>query len=266
MPWLVRMAEEFEADFSMLDEAVQDEILAGVSLLADYGPHLGRPYVDTLKGAKHRNLKEFRFEAVNGVWRLAFAFDPLQTGILLVAGDKSGVNEARFYRRLIAKADKRYAALEAVGQRGEEEGSIAMGRTINEIIASLPKERQQRIEAEHQRLKNEVETLRELREAAGKAQAHIAATLNIKQPSVSKIERQTDMYLSTLRSYVEALGGELELTVRFPSRPPVRLGRLGDVLDSSAGARPTRAVRSQRRKAPTPSRRQAKKRRAAVPA
>jgi transcriptional regulator with XRE-family HTH domain len=107
-----------------------------------------------------------------------------------------------------------------------------MGPTITEIINSLPKEDQQRIHERYLELKNEVETLRELRQAAGKAQAHIATALNIKQPSVSKIERQTDMYLSTLRSYVEAIGGELELTVRFPSRPPVRLGRLGDALDT----------------------------------
>jgi hypothetical protein len=67
----------------------------------------------------------------------------------------------------------------------------------------------------------------------GKAQAEIAAALKIKQPSVSKIERQADMYLSTLRSYVQAIGGELDLVVRLPSRAPVRLHRLGDLLDAS---------------------------------
>ena len=86
-----------------------------------------------------------------------------------------------------------------------------MGRNLNEIIADLPAERQARIEARYRELKQEVEGLRELRQAAGKAQIDIAAALNIKQPSVSKIERQADMYLSTLRSYVEAIGGQLEL-------------------------------------------------------
>ena len=124
-----------------------------------------------------------------------------------------------------------------------------MGLTIDEIIPSLPKKRQQRIDARYQELKNEVETLRELREAAGKAQAHIAAALNIKQPSVSKIERQTDMYLSTLRGYVEAIGGELELTVRFPSRPPVRLRQLGEALDTPKPSRRPRKARSRRGKA-----------------
>jgi DNA-binding XRE family transcriptional regulator len=109
-----------------------------------------------------------------------------------------------------------------------------MGRTLGEMIDALPKQRRERIDARYRELKEEVESLRELRKAAGKAQAEIAATLKIKQPSVSKIERQTDMYLSTLRSYVEAIGGELELVIRLPSRRVMRLPRLGEMLRGSA--------------------------------
>ncbi len=104
-----------------------------------------------------------------------------------------------------------------------------MGRSLDEIIAGLPLERQERVEARYRELKQEVEGLRELREIAGKAQADIAAALNIKQPSVSKIEKQADMYLSTLRSYVRAIGGELELVVTLPDRPPLRLRHLSGV-------------------------------------
>ncbi|WP_321897195.1 XRE family transcriptional regulator [Burkholderia cepacia] len=82
----------------------------------------------------------------------------------------------------------------------------------------------------------EVDSLRELRLLAGKGQADIASALNIKQPSVSKIEKQTDMYISTLRNYVEALGGELELTVKLPKRPALRIHHLGDVLSTTAAA------------------------------
>ncbi|EBV3599790.1 helix-turn-helix domain-containing protein [Rhizobium pusense] len=103
-----------------------------------------------------------------------------------------------------------------------------MGRSLNDIIAALPAEEQAAIDARYQDLKQEVEGLRELRQIAGKAQAEIASALNIKQPSVSQIERQTDMYLSTLRSYVEAVGGELELTVKLPQRPALRIHQLGD--------------------------------------
>lgn len=70
------------------EPAVQDALLAVAKLLADYGPRLGRPYADTLKGSKHANMKELRFEASDGEWRAAFAFDPQRRAILLVAGDK----------------------------------------------------------------------------------------------------------------------------------------------------------------------------------
>lgn len=116
-----------------------------------------------------------------------------------------------------------------------------MGRSLNDIIASLPPEEQAAIDARYQDMKQEVEGLRELRRIAGKAQAEIASALNIKQPSVSQIERQTDMYLSTLRSYVEAVGGELELTVKLPQRPALRIHQLGD-----AGAPPQAAARTPR--------------------
>jgi DNA-binding XRE family transcriptional regulator len=109
-----------------------------------------------------------------------------------------------------------------------------MGRNLNQIIAELPPERQKRIDARYQELKQEVEGLRELRQIAGKAQADIATALNIKQPSVSKIENQTDMYLSTLRSYVEAIGGKLELVVKLPERPAMHIHHLGTALGMSA--------------------------------
>lgn len=119
-----------------------------------------------------------------------------------------------------------------------------MGRTLDQVIAELPPERRERVEARYRELKQEVEGLRELREIAGKAQLDVAAALHIKQPSVSKIEKQTDMYLSTLRSYVEAIGGELELTVKLPKRPALKIYRLGDV--AAPVPREHRATRGRR--------------------
>jgi hypothetical protein len=110
MPWIVRFEDEFEQEFLTLEQRVQDELLAVARVLAEYGPQLGRPYVDTLKGSKHPNMKELRFDAAGGVWRVAFAFDPRRQAMLLVAGDKSGVSKDRFYRQLTAKADKRFSA------------------------------------------------------------------------------------------------------------------------------------------------------------
>ena len=108
MEWAVRFAAEFEPEFLGLGAAVRVELLAQLTLLRRFGPQLGRPRVDTLKGSKHANMKELRFDADGGVWRVAFAFDPQRKAILLVAGDKSGGSEARFYRGLIAKADRRF--------------------------------------------------------------------------------------------------------------------------------------------------------------
>ncbi|MCA8908588.1 MAG: type II toxin-antitoxin system RelE/ParE family toxin [Rhodospirillaceae bacterium] len=106
--WDVQFAEEFAVEFLEFAEDVQAAILHGVHLLGWKGPMLGRPDVDTLKGSKHANMKELRFDADGGVWRLAFAFDPERKAILLVAGDKSGVRSRRFYKKLIEKADQRF--------------------------------------------------------------------------------------------------------------------------------------------------------------
>ena len=103
-----------------------------------------------------------------------------------------------------------------------------MDQSLNELVDTSSRDERASVKARHQELIQEVESLRELRQMAGKMQTDIAATLNIKQPSVSKIEKQADMYLSTLRSYVEAVGGELELTVKLPKRPAVRIQHLGD--------------------------------------
>jgi hypothetical protein len=120
--WIVRFEEEFEREFLALRHDVQDNLLVAARLLADYGPQLARPYADALKGSRHRNMKELRFEAADGPWRVAFAFDPVREGILLVAANKSGMSKSRFYQQLIAKADKRYAAhlarLKAFTKRG----------------------------------------------------------------------------------------------------------------------------------------------------
>lgn len=109
MAWTVTNHDDFDAEFDALPEAVQDALLAVALVLADMGPVLGRPHVDTLEGSRYPNMKELRFDADDGVWRVAFAFDPARKAILLVAGDKSGVAQRRFYKTLIAKADTRFA-------------------------------------------------------------------------------------------------------------------------------------------------------------
>ena len=109
MEWVVQFHEDFEPEFERLAEKVQDELLARVQLIEYFGPMLKRPHVDTLKGSRHTNLKELRFDA-DGVWRVDFAFDPTRRAILLIAGNKSGISEKHFYKALIERADTRFDA------------------------------------------------------------------------------------------------------------------------------------------------------------
>jgi hypothetical protein len=106
--WRVEFANEFDPEFDALERDVRVELLAHLRALKERGPALGRPYVDSLNGSKHANMKELRFEAAHGVWRVAFAFDPDRRAIILVAGDKTGTKAGRFYRRLIPLADARF--------------------------------------------------------------------------------------------------------------------------------------------------------------
>lgn len=106
--WSVEFSDAFAADFAKLAAGVQDELLARSKLIERFGPRLGRPHVDTLKGSRHANMKELRFAAGGGVWKVAFAFDPRRSAILLVGGDKSGGSQKRFYRKLVDTADARF--------------------------------------------------------------------------------------------------------------------------------------------------------------
>ena len=104
------MAEEFEPELLALPAEVRGELLAQAAVIERFGPNARRPRVDTLNGSKHPNMKELRFDAAGGVWRAAFAFDPKRKAVLLVAGDKQGRSEKKFYKRLIATADGRFDA------------------------------------------------------------------------------------------------------------------------------------------------------------
>ncbi len=107
--WTVIFCDEFDDEFTnQFDEDMQNEVLVKARALEKGGPAIGRPYVDTLNGSKHTNMKELRFNFKNGVWRIAFAFDPKRNAVVLVAGNKAGTNQSRFYKKLIKTADQRY--------------------------------------------------------------------------------------------------------------------------------------------------------------
>jgi DNA-binding XRE family transcriptional regulator len=92
-----------------------------------------------------------------------------------------------------------------------------MARKLDDVMAALPSQRRQRIEARAM----ELATLKDLRQAAQQTQAQLAEVLGVGQDTISRLEKRSDMLLSTLRHYVESMGGKLELVAQFPDRPPV---------------------------------------------
>jgi DNA-binding XRE family transcriptional regulator len=109
-------------------------------------------------------------------------------------------------------------------------GTADMPRTLNEVIAGLPADKQRDTAAQAARLIEDEMTLRDLRRAHELTQARMAEALHITQDGVSRIEQRSDFLLSTLRSYVEAMGGQLRLVAEFPDRRPVVISGL-DSLD-----------------------------------
>ena len=141
---MLRLATSLSQSLTNCHEDVQTEILALTRLLQKFGPQLGRPRVDTLNDSRHANMKELRFSAANGEWRVAFAFDTKRKAILLVAGDKSGGGEKRFYRRLIRKADDRFDAHLARPEEGRE---VIMTVNVDDRIKKLRPAQRKKVEA-----------------------------------------------------------------------------------------------------------------------
>lgn len=104
-----------------------------------------------------------------------------------------------------------------------------MPKTVDEILAAMPEDRRTRIKARSAKLQGELEGRNALCKLTDLTREQIAPSLGIKQPSVVKIEKQTDLYLSTLRRFVEAAGGTLELRVELPGTGPITLKGVGEL-------------------------------------
>jgi hypothetical protein len=105
MAWTVLLHPELIQELKAIDRGVVAKLAESLSALELVGPRLERPYVDTLEGSRHANMKELRFSHA-GVWR--FAFDSMRRAVILVGGDKQGIDQKRFYKNLIRVADRRF--------------------------------------------------------------------------------------------------------------------------------------------------------------
>lgn len=108
--WKVETTAVFDEWLTEQSEALQDEMLSALVVLSEFGPNLGRPLVDTLKGSELTNLKELRVQFAGKPIRAFFAFDPSRKAIVLCAGDKTGLNERRFYKSMIKLAETEFLA------------------------------------------------------------------------------------------------------------------------------------------------------------
>jgi DNA-binding XRE family transcriptional regulator len=198
MAWPVLFHADFAGEFESLPDAVKEELLAQAKVLETFGPALGRPRADTLKGSKHANMKELRFGAADGVWRVAC-------------------------------------------QHREDE-EVIMPKTLNEMMERLSAERRAKVHARAKALIAEEMALAELRRAKALTQKKMAVTLGIGQEGVSRLEKRSDLLISTLRDYIEAMGGRLRLIADFPDRPPVEVSGLAAI--EAAKKKVTRRVRS----------------------
>lgn len=131
-----------------------------------------------------------------------------------------------------------------------------MGKSLDDVMAALPVDRQQSIRARGAELVAEEMTLRELRKAMGTTQAQLASRMGKPQATISRMEAQSDMLMSTLGQVVEGLGGRISIMAELPGHAPIRLSGLGDLAPdtkSSDKAAP-RKINAARAKSTRPGR------------
>ena len=106
--WHVETTEIFDEWFEAQTQALKEDMLSAMQILSEYGPQLGRPFADTVNDSDFPNMKELRIQHQGSPIRAFFAFDPSRCGIVLCAGDKTGLNEKKFYKEMIKLADAEY--------------------------------------------------------------------------------------------------------------------------------------------------------------
>jgi hypothetical protein len=104
--WVIDRTAEIGEWVASLDEDAREAILKNLIVLREIGPSLGRPYADTIKQSRHRNMKELRVQSKKRVYRLFYIFDIERKAVLLIGGDKRG--DKIFYKRMIPIADRLY--------------------------------------------------------------------------------------------------------------------------------------------------------------
>lgn len=224
MAWEVEGTDEFAVWFGNLRDDEQISVGRLVELLVEHGPALPFPYSSGIASSRHRHMRELRIQHEGRPYRVLYAFDPRRSAILLLGGDKTGND--RWYEEHVPLADTLY---EEYLRELEREGTDMKRHKWSDIKARTKPETRARIEAEARRLSEDLH-LSQLRKARGLTQETMAELLGVSQAEVSKMERRTELYVGTLRKFIEAMNGELVIAARFPDgvEIPIRLAEQED--------------------------------------
>ena len=212
MKWEVEYTDQFEDWWETLLPEEQEAIDAAVELLEDRGPALGRPLADNVHQSRHANMKELR---PTTTIRVLFAFDPRRVAILLIGGDKAR-SWNRWYNQFVPMADGLYDDHLDEIERTSERREMRMAKPYSKLRDEVRKspDRAERVAVQRQAMEDAL-ALAEIREKRELTQNDLARVLSTSQANVSRIERQRDLYLSTLAQYVAALGGTLKISAVF---------------------------------------------------
>jgi hypothetical protein len=127
--WDYRTTVELDDWVESLDQPERNEVAAMLDALTRLGPNLGRPNADTLNGSEYANMKELRGKTRAALLRIAFAFDSERIAQVLCGGNKKGVGQKSFYKKLIDRADRLYSLhLEVLASKKKKDRQNKKGR------------------------------------------------------------------------------------------------------------------------------------------
>jgi predicted XRE-type DNA-binding protein len=219
--WVVEFTDEFKRWWDTLSEAEQGKVDARVGLLMDRGPSLGFPFSSDIKTSRFPEMRELRVQAGGDPLRILYAFDARRVAILLVAATKPVMTVGM--KSTFQSPTGCSSGTCTISRRRDR----AMARNFKELRAKMSAGAKAASEEEHRRLVDEM-SLHQLRKARAMTQTAIAEELHIGQGDVSKLERRTDMYVSTLAGYLQAVGAELEIRAVFPEGRVVKITQFSE--------------------------------------
>jgi hypothetical protein len=213
LPYEVNVTDEFNQWWEGLTVSQQEDIAARVELLEELGPTLGRPLVDRVKGSAFHNMKELRCSS-DGALRILFAFDPKREAILLIGGISQTTGTPGTTERS-QRLTSCNAVPQGAAQRREQRMTPKKFAELRDALYERSPDSRERVAKDVTRLTEEL-GLAALRARTKRTQAQIADAIGTTQPGVSRLERQPDVLVSTLRDYVAATGGQLTLLAQYP--------------------------------------------------